>query len=231
MAWRPDPNSEVRLFRDMTSPVGGVPKGLLGFADDDPMGEGADLEGADRSTEGADLETIINRLRTEMAKKLNEPGWNMAGYFSTLTSKKIKWRPEDASQSEWVLKNAADTLKPAFSNMTNRRANLARQKALSCDLTAVDVLKCKLQEETHVVYTLRPHATVSGLNWRKVDSTSHDQDERLVQGGNLDRLADDLSAGKTVFTEEEWDAFGIKDLQADHVIKSKCDELSSDEKA
>ena len=45
MAWRPDPNSEVRLFRDMTSPVGGVPKGLLGFADDDPMGEGADLEG------------------------------------------------------------------------------------------------------------------------------------------------------------------------------------------
>jgi len=36
MAWKPNPNDEVRLFRDMTSPVGG---GMLGFADD-PMAEG-----------------------------------------------------------------------------------------------------------------------------------------------------------------------------------------------
>ena len=35
MSWQIDPNSEVRLFRDMTSPVG-LP---VGFADD-PAGEG-----------------------------------------------------------------------------------------------------------------------------------------------------------------------------------------------
>lgn len=39
MSWRPDPNAEIRLFRDMTSPVGGVPSALAGFADD-PMAEG-----------------------------------------------------------------------------------------------------------------------------------------------------------------------------------------------
>ena len=38
MAWQPNPDSEVRLFRDMTSPVGGS---LAGFADD-PMAEGGE---------------------------------------------------------------------------------------------------------------------------------------------------------------------------------------------
>ena len=37
MSWRIDPNSEVRLFRDMTSPVGAP----VGFADD-PAGEGGE---------------------------------------------------------------------------------------------------------------------------------------------------------------------------------------------
>ena len=37
MAWHPNPDSEVRLFRDMTSPVGG----FVGFADD-PMDEGGE---------------------------------------------------------------------------------------------------------------------------------------------------------------------------------------------
>ncbi len=53
MAWHPDPNSEVRLFRDMTSPVGGGPKTLLGFADD-PMAE----EGMDAPEGGSPEETI-----------------------------------------------------------------------------------------------------------------------------------------------------------------------------
>lgn len=42
MAWRPDPDSEVRLFRDLTSPMGGAPKTMLGFADDPMAGEGMD---------------------------------------------------------------------------------------------------------------------------------------------------------------------------------------------
>ncbi|MEC8928353.1 MAG: hypothetical protein VX705_03990, partial [Verrucomicrobiota bacterium] len=38
MAWKPNPDSEVRLFRDMTSPVGGS---VVGFADD-PLAEGGE---------------------------------------------------------------------------------------------------------------------------------------------------------------------------------------------
>ncbi len=53
MAWRPDPNSEVRLFRDMTSPVGGMPNTVLGFADD-PMAE----EGTDAPEGGSPEESI-----------------------------------------------------------------------------------------------------------------------------------------------------------------------------
>jgi len=59
MSWHPDPNSEVRLFRDMTSPVGGAPKTLLGFAND-PMAE----EGVD-APEGGSPEESIRVYRPE----------------------------------------------------------------------------------------------------------------------------------------------------------------------
>ena len=54
MAWRPDPDSEVRLFRDMTSPMGGAPKTLLGFADD-PMDEEGYVHISDRPGLGLDI--------------------------------------------------------------------------------------------------------------------------------------------------------------------------------
>jgi len=53
MSWRADSNSEVRLFRDMTSPMGGAPKTSLGFADD-PMAE----EGVDAPEGGSPEETV-----------------------------------------------------------------------------------------------------------------------------------------------------------------------------
>ena len=50
MAWKPNPDSEVRLFRDMTSPVGGP---MVGFADD-PLAEG------DEAPEGGSPEQTIH---------------------------------------------------------------------------------------------------------------------------------------------------------------------------
>ena len=60
MSWHPDSDSEVRLFRDMTSPVGGAaPRTALGFADDPVAEEGVD------APEGGSPEETIHLYRPE----------------------------------------------------------------------------------------------------------------------------------------------------------------------
>jgi hypothetical protein len=113
---------------------------------------------------GKKLDEVVTTLRNSLqppssnkvvAETIHDRECSMVGYFSSVSSKKITWKPEGAAASGWVLKKARDMLKPWYSNLTDRRASLARQKVLSIDISLVDKLKHKLQEETHALYVLR----------------------------------------------------------------------------
>ena len=65
---------------------------------------------------------------------------------------------------------------------------------------------------SHVIVLL---TSTLGLQWKGAGSTKPSDGKELTN----DQLASDLQS-KTEFTRQEWDAFGIKDLRIDNLIKS-----------
>ena len=64
---------------------------------------------------------------------------------------------------------------------------------------------------------LEDPSIASGLTWRKTGGTAPAFARPLANP----KLAEALEKGKTQLTQQEWDAFGIQDLDMNHVIESK----------
>ena len=64
---------------------------------------------------------------------------------------------------------------------------------------------------------LEDPSIASGLTWRKTGGTAPAFARPLANP----KLAEALEKGKTQLTQQEWDAFGIHDLDMNHVIESK----------
>ena len=79
---------------------------------------------------------------------------SMAGICSNGGIKKLRWKPEVQAESAWVQVKTGEMIRSNCTNLIHVRQNLARQRALSCDLSKIEELKKDLQGGGRTIFIL-----------------------------------------------------------------------------